>query len=316
MKTSRRRFSRAEKSLWLAPLLLALLGGWLWWRQRNDTKILVQTAELNYVRHVRFSPDGRRLLVVFNHKNLHIAPGDELNPLVNQIDDTAIYDVGNRSKICDLQAPASIGEIEWPVWSPDGTRIAAGGAGAIGLWNARNGQFQKSWPYHFKTDFAFNAPRVAFSRDGQSVIGQENPRAVFDVQSGKQVRRVVGSFESNGLSATRALSATQIGNTIEVCDARSHLIVWTRDLSHAECVFGWSPDGKYLAVLEGDGDAGEDGYFLQWRTLTIFDAGKRTVWQQSWKSLDGSPCCFDWSPDSKQLAIGLSDGVELMPVEG
>ena len=314
MKSPKRPWTRLEKSLCLAPLLLALLGGWFWWQRGNEADIPLFVPGLNFVRYVRFSPDGRRLLVVFNHKNPRIPRGEELNPYVNQIDDTAVYDVATRSKVYDLRSPASGGEIEWPVWSPDSTLIAARGDSFIGIWNARNGQLQRSWPYHFQFIDNRDEPRVEFSSDGKSVFGEETPRVVFDVHTGKPVHRVV--YEPDRLfNLAHNLGVVQSENAVEVRAVPSQSVVWKHVLSHSDCQWEWSPNENRLAILEADGDQGEDKYFLQNRVLTVFDVKGAVVFRHAWKLWNGSPASLDWSPDSKRLAVGLADGVKLVSVE-
>jgi dipeptidyl aminopeptidase/acylaminoacyl peptidase len=222
MKAQKRPWTRAEKLLFLAPLLIACASAGVWWRQSTTPQISVDAPSIAFVASAQFSPDGNRLLVVSNDKKT-MRYG------------CAVYDVETRSKICDLQSPPSLstgpnyGVSDEPRWSPDGTRIVNGHSTGpqIGVWNAQSGILQSSWLYSTADTLDYGC-LASFSRDGNQIIGHGIPITIFNARSGAALRRFHSIGGHAWLNATQTLIAVTNAryDSLKVHETKSGRLLW------------------------------------------------------------------------------------------
>lgn len=280
-RSPKRLWTRAEKSLLLAPLLIALASGAVWlWRERPPT---LRFAADEQVTALEWSPDSRRLAVA----TLGTLSGSRYaEPSL------FVFDARTGTKICALQPPPLTPTMRtglmlspspwWPSWSPDGTRIASGyhvAKGAVGLkynsprpdyiekiavWNASNGTLQSDWLYGTPKGGNFGAD-VVFSLDGRQLIGSGSPPALFDARSGARVRRF-GSQQTikSRLNTTQTLAALYGENPLfEVRDLRTGRVLWKPAVDYLDFyssfewghgdVLGLAPRHKKEALLLWNG---------------------------------------------------------------
>jgi WD40 repeat protein len=234
VKSTKRPWTRAEKSLFLTPLLLALGAGGVWWWQHISTKRIF-VPDSKFIFRLHFSPDNRRFIVDYSGKD--------------DFKQSAIFDVTTRSKICDLKPPLPARETHEPNWSPDGTQIVAGysdgstgtvkveingkmepnSIGKIVMWNAQTGRITARWSYAPPNEDSH--AEVYFSRDGRKLIGDGHPPAIFDAFSGARLRRFNASVAPTGMgrfnaSETLLAVAGEFYERIEVREVKSNRLLW------------------------------------------------------------------------------------------
>jgi len=227
----------------------------------------------------------------------------------------------------------------WPIWSiafsPDGCWLAAGrgysiigaGDGEVNIWNV------KDWNLHsgFSGPFTFWAGAVAFTPDSKNLIaaadnyirsdpdkksrsrgwriwrghpnGAPNPWGGHDVFIWKvpegalsqhlKIDKDYGMVESLAISPDGKLVALGRWNTVPVLQIKTGRQIY--ELTDIARWVDFSPDGKTLAAAPGlpavrlyDSANGEK--------LADFDL----------KSLE--PTCLHFSPNGKEIAVGVSDG--------
>jgi dipeptidyl aminopeptidase/acylaminoacyl peptidase len=201
-----KRWTLAEKSLLVAPLLVLAFGGALQWRKAHQTRWLA-LPDTNSPR-LYFSPDSQQALAVSHG-------------LRSSFEELGVYDLDNQFKVCTLQLPPlnqSIGlQFIFPDWSPDGKRIAsvytqlsarfiAGSKGPstsrrfttkFAVWDAKSGRLLGHWSY--PSVHADQLAQMNFSKDGRRLLGSGASPTVFDAVSGAPLCQHHSKPRSGGL---------------------------------------------------------------------------------------------------------------------
>jgi len=185
----------------------------------------------------------------------------------------------------------------WSVtWSPDGKRLATGGAeGAVKIWDATDGRLLSVWPGHQGDVLA-----VAWSPDGRRLAsaGQDAAVKLWNTDTGQAVmlaghrQAVVGLGWSS--DATKLATCSQDG-TVRIWNAGRGACERTFVCTNRLRAVTWSGDGGRLAA------AGCGGIFKTWEL-----ASGRELWSLPPNS-EGEILTAAWSPDGTQLATGGMD---------
>ncbi len=219
MKT-KRPYTRAEKALFLAPLLFVLLGVGAWWWK----SLLPVSIEVGEVREIAWSPDGRKLLVS-TCRNRYVYANA-----------AAVYDTQSGSLETRLSVPIVAMSLENLAWSPDGLQIAAGTTrflkgplrlkvkgkiernqpGEVSIWNAATGAQTRVFSYASPQEWQW--PYVEWARDGR-LWGVGLPPALFDAATGRRARHF-------GPPITPPLYQRSQFNP-------DHTLLWTSNLTNA-----------------------------------------------------------------------------------
>ncbi|WP_164018194.1 WD40 repeat domain-containing protein [Pyxidicoccus trucidator] len=210
-------------------------------------------------------------------------------------------------------APEQASTTEWrrtgarlpqsPVWSPDGTRLAAldGSLGTIGnllrIWDAASGRVVRELdarPGRFgSVAWHPTGPVLALGRADGSI-------ALIDSTTGGLVREWpahVGQVQALAWSpdGKRLASADDVSKAVRLWSADSG----TSDGAPVVAVdkvrrLAWSPDGSRLALEAGAGIASS-----QWVEIhALGTTGPEELWTDA--------ASFTWSPDGQRYAVGAS----------
>lgn len=189
-KSPKSPWTRAEKSLLLAPLLIALASGGIWWWQKSRAV----SIPAKYVETLHFSPDGRFLAV-----------GDSLQlPNKPYTGVVTIYDAQSGAFVCDLKVPRPWSNLLEPVWANHGSIIAASVfdltpgslTSSVGktnyvyklaVWDVPSGRLRFYAPVAPANEWAWIS-KSHFSRDGRFLFAENDPPAVFSAQTGARLR--------------------------------------------------------------------------------------------------------------------------------
>lgn len=273
----------------------------------------------NWVRSVRWSPDGTRLAVGSADKTVRLWDTRSWKLVWTVTDhqdwvrsvawspDNAILATGDGSGTIILRDPetgkqiqtlqAGVDALGYVAWSPDGSRLAsAGEKNSVVIWDGKSGQKILTMSGHSSV-----ITGVVWSPDGSRVAtsSADSKVVVWDARSGKSVYVLVGhSGWVNDLAwspdGKRLVSGADDGT----------LILWDTEAGEslaklkgqADRIFGvaWSPDGTRLA------SASLDGHVSVWDPET----------KQSVHSLDAQSegvLTVSWSPDGAWLAVGTEE---------
>lgn len=273
---NKRKWTRGEKGLVGVPALLFAAVGLVLWRQVSvPPTIRLPDAETNHpsndpvVRSLDFSPDGRRLVVVYWNNSSNFQ--------------NAIFDTRTCVQVGALQFPTAFPDTRLD-WSPDGSRI-------VGAYNMGGGRVKtKAGTTKFNSKFSFNvamwsaatcnlmwtapyapAPQdsavsqLRFSADGRVIVGEGRPLALLDAATGAQLGLAASHFKSAGwswLNRDRTLLAQNNGDAtqIQVREARTGRVLWNPKVGRAG-IFYWSPS-DVLAISDFHGT--NDRRLLLW----------------------------------------------------
>jgi len=115
--------------------------------------------DLKGVRHVAYSPDGKSLLIHYS-----------IPPTVNGGAHVGIWDVeSGKLRVGMEKVPPTCEQI---AFSPDGAKAAgiSNGSKQLVLWDASNGKALQEFPLPEWQQFMPNAPFLAFTPDGGSLV--------------------------------------------------------------------------------------------------------------------------------------------------
>jgi WD40 repeat protein len=180
--------------------------------------------------------------------------------------------------------------------SPDGARVAGGGAGSQGwVWDAATGTTLFTLGGH--TDGMTSA---AFSPDGRRLVtgSRDGEIRIWDVDSGQMVR-AVGSFGAQVTDVAfspdgRTLTATSAGGAIQMWDVTGEAAPVPAPSAPADSLRSvtFGPDGRLVAAAS----AGQNGVWL-WNAAT---GGLVTIAGSQF----GPAVDVSFSPDGALLATG------------
>lgn len=164
----------------LEPLQLAADGKFFaaLWRMENhieiydlDKRVLLGSWKApEKLAGVSFAPDGLRLAVASSKGEIEIR------------------DLAGK-KI--LEWDAATGSVENVAWSRDGKRLATLGDGALSLWNAADGQEQKTLPLGARSTFAWSpdSRNIAVVRGPKDELFKVSELSIVNAQSGEVERQ-------------------------------------------------------------------------------------------------------------------------------
>ena len=197
---------------------------------------------------------------------------------------------------CLLTIDAGAGTMTSLVWSPDGTRLTAGGDySTVRVWDASTGEFQV-FVGHTRP-----VRSVAWSADGMRLAtsSEDLTLRIWDVAKGQTIRKKSISSAWNVAWSPDGTRLVLTGrNAIWLLDAANDQIVLTLDTPGIPGTnsVAWSPDGRRLASLTSD------------RAIRIWDA------QLGYRLLEptgdaGWVFNVAWSPDGQALASACGDKI-------
>ena len=203
--------------------------------------------------------------------------------------------------------------ILWPVWSPDGKRIAfkLGEIDSLNLWvmNA-DGSSKRQLTTDGKCDdsplsWSLDGERIAYSSEGNIWLLHLATKSKFKLTEKGKNSRPAYSLDGKRIAYTSTLDTEaekdkdEEGENIWVMDEYgSNKIRLTTDGSEDWCFSVWSPDGKRLAhCIEDD--------------IWVMNAdGSNKI------KLAEDTAFPTWSPDGKRIAFGTDAGLENINSDG
>jgi RNA polymerase sigma factor (sigma-70 family) len=280
---------------------------WLWetatgkvQRRLPDDPEELQKLRDGYVRALAFSPDGKTLVVGSGDHSLRF------------------WDVATGKKLREMPGVGSVtyaaeghdGGIQCLVFSPDGRRLAFGQDNRLALLDTQSGEEVLRFEGH-----RGDVQKVFFGPDGKRLITVSNDpeRHIleWDSTAGRLIRHILGKIGwANQLSFSpdRTIMALVDGATLRLKDIKTgkEIRQFTLPLKKAstipnEVVF--SPDGKWLAVVEG---LGQSAWLLDAAT------GK-----QVWSGRGTSNWTFAlarFSADNRLLALVGNEAIQFVEV--
>jgi WD40 repeat protein len=239
-------------------------------------------SQINSVRHLAFSPDGKRL-----------ASGDHNGKII-------LWRTEGQSRLGELNG--HMGEIRHLVFSPDGAILAsADDKGGVMLWDAakktKYGKLIHELQGHEGRVF-----HLAFSPDGKILAsaGNDGKILLWDVEQQTRLGELAGHSDW-----VRHLVFSPDGKTLASAGYDRNVILWDVErqakrgelAGHAGPVFylAFSPDGGLLA------SAGNDGRVLLWDAIQQTRRG-------DFNGHTGWIFCLAFSPDGALLASAGQDG--------
>jgi len=277
----KKALTSGEKWLFATPISLLFIANVAAQPQKSAPVSLDISPSIE-VRAMEFSPEGKRLAAF-------------LYDTVKRRDFGVVYNLATRSQICELAAPPSLSKGEGnyyqsPVWSPDGTRIAAfansnsSRLNKIAIWDAVSGANKSDYLYPITVPSGLNA-NIHYSPDGKQLIDAELPPTVYDVASGKRVKTpFAGIYAGMGVRQLGArnlklglfavysrlgLAPTQSkDNRVRIIDTKTKKVVWETKI---EVLLGSEWFGDVLCVK---GNTQKSGWQLTGKPLLLLWDGK------------------------------------------
>jgi WD40 repeat protein len=193
------------------------------------------------VTNFRFSPDGRRIVAALYDGGL------------------SIWDVGTRSHLATLGAPAKKGDFAFSGFtlscSSDGKRaVSISNDGTLILWDLTSCSRLSVLIGH---DWAVKD--CAFSPDGSKIVSASDDRTlkVWDGKSG-ELKGTIAAHKSSVQKCSfspdgRLIASTSADLTLKLWDARSLDLVYEQQLGRAMAAMQWTADGAFLVLGGQDG---------------------------------------------------------------
>jgi WD40 repeat protein/serine/threonine protein kinase/Flp pilus assembly protein TadD len=292
---------------------------WEWHHLNIKTRHLLTLAgHKGQVRHISYSPDGKRLASASEDHTVKIwdaATGEVLANLVGHKDlveqvnfspdgrwlttashdkTVKLWDASSGKEVATLAEPNDL--VERVSFSPDGKWLAtANQNNAVTIWDASNGKQLAKLARHLK-----RVTFLRFSLDGKQLAtaSEDKTVKVWEVPTGKELATLIGHQDKIVhvfFSPTRQQLATASeDNTVKLWDTTTgkevNSFVGHKDWVVYVCV---SPDGKRLASASLDG------------TAKLWDAASGMELEPLWNSARVAQICF--SPDSQLLATATQD---------
>jgi WD40 repeat protein len=268
--------------------------------------------------------DSLLWLMASHRKKPVMPPKSENNPLTPEevavlkawIDQGAkgpAVDVRSRPKVVLSLPPALVKPVRAVAVSPDKTTVAAGRGNKLHLFDAKTGEFKKSF-----TDPALKAPdgkpadaahmslveSMAYSPDGKTLAtGSFQELVLWDADKGTIKQRLTGfadrvvaiAYSTDGKYLATGGGAPTEDGEVRIFDAAGKQILDLKG-GHSDTVFGvaFSPDGKLLACGAAD------------KFVKVFEvpSGKFV------KSFEGHThhvLDVGWTPDGKKIVSAGAD---------
>jgi RNA polymerase sigma factor (sigma-70 family) len=219
-------------------------------RLPDDPKELQKLRD-GSVRALVFSPDGKTLVVGAGDHSLRfwdVATGKKLRemPGVGSVTHTSLHDGG----------------IQCIAFSPDGRRLAFGHDNRLALLDARSGEEVLRFEGHRGA-----VQKVLFGPDGKHLLTVSNDTdrhlLEWDSTAGQLIRHIPGKVSwanQMSFSPDRTIMALVSGATLCLRDAKTgkeirQIPLPLKDTSQVPNEVVFSPDGKWLAVVEGLGQS-------------------------------------------------------------
>jgi len=253
------------------------------WDAATGKELLVLAGHAEAVNGVVFSPDGARLATASGDATAKIWDATLGKELLTLSGHEAAARAGSLH-------PGGVVDI---VFSPDGKRLATGGAdGTARLWDIASGQSLLVISGHTNEIF------IAFSPDGKrlATAGYDGLVKVWDVSPGASVEQPL--LLINHEQPARSLAFSPDGSRLAAASQDGAARVW-----HAA-------SGKKLLVLVGHAGMIDDVTFSPDGARLVTSSEDKTVkmWDLSpgreWLTVDGGLPIF--SPDGKRLATDLN----------
>jgi WD40 repeat protein len=256
------------------------------WRARGRQEVAVLHGHTGIVNELAFAPGGRRLASLSRETGF-LGAADRT---------VRVWDVDPRATLPVLRGHESY---VYPVaFSPDGRWIASGSWDfKVRLWDAATGEPCAKLPHPSVV------PNLAFGPDGSWLVsgnyGDDRLR-IWDVATGrlrKEIQVPGGSPRFLAVSPDGKRVAT---TAVDLQSGRSHLHVC--DVASGERVFSgegvvpaYSPDGRWLAVRDGDATTVLLLDAQTHKTAARFSGHEKLVFAAA------------FSPDSRRLASWSQD---------
>lgn len=187
------------------------------------------------------------------------------------------------------------GIVKSVAFSPDGKLLASGASGTgIKLWDVGTGEVKRTLEGH-----SYGTESVAFSPDGRMLVSGGEDVKLWDVESGRLIRRMDEERKLSGSLGIRGVAFSRDGKSF--ASAGQQLIIWDTEtgeaikrFDHGFYVVALSPDGKSIASVGSN-------------TIRLFDieSGKlRLELKQPDKYADIEALAY--SPDGKLLASAIA----------
>ncbi|MBA4192249.1 MAG: hypothetical protein C0467_30130 [Planctomycetaceae bacterium] len=235
-----------------------------------------KTGRMHQIRVLRFSPNGKQLLIGGND------PVEERSPALR------LMAVPSGKEVLRFKTPTPIGSA---AFSPDGKRVLAGNDKITREWDAATGNELRTYE---------GGRTIAYSGDGKHVLTTHGAGSrLWDAATGNLVRESKAPAKSRFSAVLAPDGKTILERTdveFRVTEAESGKLVSSFPVSkgmsyRSESV---SPDGKLIAVTQG-------------HAPLLFDASTGKVLRK----LDGTgvaPNAVAFSSDGKLVLTGGEDG--------